>query len=418
MTEQNFCTSDPTSEKHSLQAKEMNYLDSYVNNYSQCVCIGDKNSNYFLKTFLDLAEKNKGIRYLIISLGCLFKDPIKNRASALVYLRFSIEWIENRFVEDLGNKINTRRFYTLFCFYTLLVAWHVFSGDIRVWYEILIQCKNLIEEYGGLLKVFKAFNHSNDLKWLVSYFQFHDIMSSVALRKGTLFSVDQYNEFLTDDEAYGLDPLQGCLRPIYTLLGEIKNCSAALRCEWSSLENVGKSHNDGIDLFQMRLEFYEKIKTYLSLFEQKLEACKPKESHFKLLLKDEKLYEEHMSLFRLYKYTVKLYLEIYLRRSTACSIEQQYVLLKCLDLIDTLIETPLRVSLPMLIMICGITCCTEIDRRRMRAHLDRMHQSYSFGNFEKIIEIIELTWERNPNGNVHIDWSELAHERGWCLYVG
>jgi transcriptional activator protein UGA3 len=92
--------------------------------------------------------------------------------------------------------------------------------------------------------------------------------------------------------------------------------------------------------------------------------------------------------------------------------------LECLRMIDDLIQTRLMVSLCMLLLICGINCYVESDRNSMRRRFALIQEDYKFGNFAKMVQIVEESWRRNPKGRNVVDWASLANEHGWCLYLG
>lgn len=153
-------------------------------------------------------------------------------------------------------------------------------------------------------------------------------------------------------------------------------------------------------------------------FENKINNCRPDDSAIEVLNDDLSQFELHMTLFEVYSYISLMYAGTYLQRLPPCSIRQQCFLLQCIERIDVLIDTPMLVSLSMLLMVVGINCCYENDRIGVRRRLEYILKKYGIGNFFRMIKIVEESWKANPNGTLWIDWAEIARSKGWLLYVG
>lgn len=401
-----------------LDEEGMQYIQYYQETYSKYISIGVESSNYFLHTFLKLANLNEAILYSLTSWGGLFLEGTSNscyKHKSIFYMQRSIKLIRAQY-EDMKPK-NKNDFFVLFCFYLIIIGWKVCSGDVEHWYTSFYQCYRMIVEFGGLRKICQEFNHTNDIKWLVSDFQFHDLMSSTSFMGGTVFPIEEYKNVLREDSSYGLDPLQGSLQPIYMILGEITNYSVIIRNKLDCLKKNEYSY-DSLQLNDLRTELYQEIEIRHNQFNILIDTCCPYNSNVNLLINNPQELELQMTLFELYSYVCKIHLNMYLKMLPPSSIEQQLLLMKCLRCIDCLIDSRLVVALSMLLLICGTLCCTERDRIDMGKRFKHILKSYEVGNFPKVIETVEDFWIKNPRGIECIDWAEIVQEKEWVLYVG
>ena len=394
-----------------LSRKSYQYLEYYVFRYTACVTICPVNSNYFVKTFLPLAYHNEGILYALIAWGCLM---YYSREEAKLYLNKASQIIYASHVNRPRRSQDDA--FIFLSFLLIVIGWEVCAGDTENWYELLKECKNLAENYGGLLKLSEMYGHTNHIKWLISDLQYHDLMASCVLELGPLFNPSEYSTVLREDVHYGMDPIQGCARPLISIIGEVSTQYYYLKKEWEEVEELCMTM-DVKTANMKKLEYYEKCEDIAKSFEEKVSNTRPN-LNVLALVKDETLVESHMTLFELYSYICMIYVGIYLRKLPPASTKQQMRLIKSVELIDILINGHLYVSLPFTLLITGINCCTREDREEMTARLDEVSSRYNIGNFRKMRVIIKDAWEMNPDGTKVVDWASLAAKRNWKLYAG
>lgn len=401
-----------------LDAEGLRYLDIYREQYCKFILIGLDSLNYFLKTFLALAADNDAILYAVTAWGGFYHElgrPKGDFSRPWHYMQAAAKHMCNSIGDSLTPTTN-HDFFVLFAFYLIFIGIEVCTGDVRNWGGFLSQCAQLIQAHGGLAKVLAMFHHLNDIKWLISDFQFHDVLSSNALVHGTKYLIDEYRAVLPEDRNYGIDPLQGMVGPIYHLLGEIANAKVELRKKWNTIQDYMATHSDVASL--MRYDHYDEIERTAQDFEAKIAATCPWKSHIGLLELDPKEFDIQMALFELYVCVCRMQLATCINQMQPSSVHQQRLLMKALPLVDFLLPTKVKVALSLLLLTCGITCVHQVDRdamtRRFRQHLNQ----YEIGNFQRIEELVVEAWARNPDGNQCIDWAELGDEKGWDLYVG
>lgn len=413
-----LCTNYYSIYSSNLDPEGLRYLDIYKERYCIFISIGLDSLNYFLKTFMALATTNESILYAVTAWGGFYHELGKPKGDfyrPLMYMQKAAKLMCNQIGENLRPK-NKEDFFVLFAFYLIFIGIEVCTGDVRNWGGFLRQCLQLIRSWGGLAKVSEMFEHSNDIKWLISDFQFHDLLSSNALVKGTMYLIDEYRAVLPEDEKYGIDPLQGTVGPIYHLIGEIGNAKVELRRKWAEIEHYMAT--DGQMANQMRNDHYEEVERISQEFNTKINNISPLKSHLDLLELNPREFDIQMGLFELYVCVCRMQLATTINQIPPSSVHQQHLFMKALKLVDFLLPTKVKVSLSLLLLMCGITCVTQHDREEMIQRFRKHLNQYEIGNFQRIEELVEEAWARNPHGHQCIDWAELGQEKGWNLYVG
>ncbi|KAK6454136.1 transcriptional activator, Zn-finger [Scheffersomyces xylosifermentans] len=390
------------------------YLSYFEENVANLLSISPKSSNYFLKTFFTLSVTSESISNLLAAWGALFHQD-----SDLAVVN---KYINRARASIKQNPTDRFDYFITMAYYLITIGIQVCSGDTSNWYQLFNKCEDLMRRYGGFLKFIKDFDYSNDCKFLIANFQFHDIMSSEALMKGTTCSMNSYNDLfkinkLLELDNYGIDPYQGCIQPIYLLLGEIMNNYVELKGERVKLNeklNGDIIVEDPASLNFLRLDHFKKIDEKFFELTDKINYCSPIESQLQQLDSDGER-AAHMKLFDLYKITCKMYLSLYIKQTQPISGEIQNHLVTALTLIHDLIKTDLISSLNMSLLICGISCCSKFDRMQLDATFDKVYSRYHVGNVKRIWDVVKEAWKRNASGNTCIDWIDICNDFGWKL---
>ncbi|RLV93120.1 hypothetical protein JA1_002699 [Spathaspora sp. JA1] len=386
-----------------LDNKQSNFLDAFINKVAKDLCIAPECSNYFLKTFYELSQFEESISYLIIAWGGLFIEGYTDDVKS--YMNKSSSLIEKKYQ---GKKdLSKSDIYVLLNYYLIYIGVYVCSGDVSNWYVLFEKLVRIIQENGGLNHIVKIFNYSNDIKWLISDLQYHDIMSNITFSQGTKFPMIEYNELFTHDKIlelddYGLDPFQGCIQPIYLLLGDIITTSVELTSQQNKIDE------------DSRLEYYQLVIDKYEQLEKRLTECHPNLNQMQGI-KEQGEIELHLTLFETYSLTCQLCMNYLIRKIPAKSVEMQSLLLTILKHIDVLIDTKLMTSLAFPLLICGITCSFECDRLKMIALFNKLSQDYKVASLTRMFKIVEQVWQRNLNGQIYVDWNEICKENNWHL---
>lgn len=391
-----------------LDETGLKYLHYFENKVAHLLSISPHSSNYFLKTFFTISITNECLLNALAAWGALFHEDgdihtvneYLNRAKSLV-------------------QVPQQKYDYLItlAYYMIALGIQICSGDVRNWYFYFNKCGELLQQYGGVFKFLKDFDYSNDAKFLVANFQIHDIMSSSTLSKGTICSMNSYNDIfkinkLLELDNYGIDPYQGCIQPIFLILGEIMNVNVELRQEW---KEIFDQLDNMVDVSYQRLKIFKKVDEKYQELLNKINFCKPIDSQLKLLTPDAVYH--HLKLFELHKLTCKIYILLYIKQTQPISSEIQYLLLTSFDLLEQLSESSLVSSLNMPLLICGICSCYKFDRMKLDSIMNRVYSRYKVGNVKKIWDVIKESWRRNPKGKTCVDWIDICNDFGWKLSV-
>lgn len=397
------------------------FVEHYEKIFTSVLSLGFDNSHYFINTFLKLANDNEIILYTIASLGgllleCINKDDgyqkIINRDSKLKYMKKANDILNFKYKDKFGS--NKEDFFILISFYLLMLSYEICSGDTSKWYLYFLKCKELFDNFGGLAKVMQKFNYSNDIKWLISDFQFHDVVNSTGVKNGTLYSTELYNELSQCYSGYGIDPFQSVAGPLYLILGKINNCYVELNNQYEIINNL----EDSKQKRKLRHEHFNLVELKAQQLTSELDNSAPHHEHIQLLLNDVNELENQMTFFELLNLTCKIHLNSTIRQLPPKSFEQQNLLIQCFDRMEILLDSKMLTALPIVFTVCGITSVTKDDRDFMRQCIKNSLLDYKLGNYKNIVELIYEAWDRNPNGDLTLNWHTLASEKGWHLSIG
>lgn len=378
--------------------------------YCRFICIGPDLLNYFVKTFLKLAGEDEAIAYALSAWGGFMLERRRGEVASTDpwrYMQKAAQLMYTRLGSEMRAR-DRREFFSLFAFYLIFIAIEVWTGDVENWPGLFRLCAGLIKSAGGLQAVCGWFGGSNDIRWLLSNFQFHDLLSLRALTAGTEFDVESYLRVLSADAVYGVDPLQGALGPVYNLMGEIGNAAVRLRAQWRSLATRLAAD----DAVTERTAHYEDVAAHMQYFDNELLQCVPDAAQLALLGAEKQRLQKE--LFALYVVVARMELNTAVGRVAASAAVQQGLLVRALLQIDVLLESPVRVLLLLALLVCGLASVHECDRSGVRRRLQRLLRGYEIGSLQRIRELIEEAWRTNALAQ----WGVFLHAKGWALYVG
>lgn len=359
----------------------MQFLQYFEEKVSYLLCIDKNSSNYFLKTFLQISLTEESISNALACWGGVFKskDGLNNKFVKR-HLDKSITLFKNYSVND------DFQCYIVLCYYQIMLGIQICNGDVKNWWNIYMDCYELINGIGGIKKLLQKYQYSNDIKWLVSNFQYHDILCSDAFVEGTKFDMEEYDlNFIN----YGVDPYQGCNNEIIALIGDILNAKAKL---------------DYKDVYQLN-ELYE-------FFTKKIEDCGPIDSQINLL--HDRAKENYLLLFRLYKVCAKLILLMYFKRIPLCATDIQLLVIEGIDYIEQLINSNLVSCLTFAFLMVGINIL-RATKLKFLTLIQKIMPIYTVGNLTRVKHIVMTYWERNNNGDMILDWTDITKELNWRL---
>lgn len=369
-----------------LDANGLQFLQYFEEKVSNLLCIDDNTNNYLLKTFLTMSLTEESISHALACWGGIFKESNGlNNTLVRRHYNKSISLISNLNINN-----NSFNYYILLCFHQILMGIKICLGDVQDWFKIFNNCYKLITKNGGISALLNLFKNSNDIKWLISNFQYHDILQSNSFKTGTRFPIEDYRLNYID---YGIDPFQGCHNSMILLLGELLNYR---------LTNV-----DYNDLNSLQV-FYDK-------FDEKIKQCKPLDYQLNLLLESDR--SNYLRLFDLYKVTVKIILLMHGKLMNPKCLDMQLLVGQGLSLTEMIIESNLFSSLTFPLFYLGINATIQNHQVFLKL-LDKTYEGYNVGNLIRVKQFVLLYWERNPDGEKFLNWLDLVDELNWELYTG
>lgn len=402
----------------SLDADGIRYLRYYEEKYCEFISIGTAKLNHFLKTFLRTAARSEPVMFALTAWGGFWlhlRRSISDFSRPWEYMQKAAKAMCARMGEALqpGNK---DELFELLSFYLIFIGIEVCTGDVRNWLGFSTQCYHLIKQQGGPIAVLKLFANSTHIRWLLLDFMFHETLSSTALLNGTYFSMQEYGQVLAADDVYGIDPLMGLTVPVYLLLGEIANATVDMRRRWIPVKDAVDREDQDIDI--LRRGYHSHAQKVFDTLWKKLDECQPSAVHTAILQGKNDELRMHTALFDLYIVVGRIQVLMLILRVSPASVQQQALLIRGTELIDSLLATQAKVSLSLAMLMCGILCCTNYDRQAMTRRFRQHSRQYEIGNLQRIEETVLEVWEVNPAGDACIDWAAMVSDKGWSLYVG
>lgn len=417
----------------------------YINRLSGIVSIVPAESNYYLKSFIPMAAQNPGILNSILAWSAYHLGP-DYAEEGTMYMSRSLEYLQktnattdSEILQKLANLL-------------IIAAAEICKGDVRKWPAFLEWGAKIIKQRGGLYN----FKKDTEQRWLISNFAYHDILTSSSSERGTYFPVEDYENFLVN-LGPGIDPLQGIVKPLFNIIGEISSLAfetkRLLKISSTSLgygildEEHGTQYNgqegneddddddddddDGNgnnDLFEIpgidtpESEKGKKVSRYTSLLtimsksselENKINDVKPNpEDLINFSAHDLEL---QLTLFELFQLTAKLHLRQSVLRLNPSSLETQFILCELLKCLDIVLKSSVEGSLCFPLFIAGMNCTTKKDRKLMLERFTDIIQRYSFKNLERARTVMEQVWMIDPSGTRCVDWYEIVKKLNWDL---
>lgn len=390
-----------------LDPQGLYFLDGFIANVGRKFSIGHESSNYILKTFYQLSEEHEAIAHALAAWGGIFLEGGFTE-SVNYYLNQAITKISNDY-PDMNN-LSKKDVYLLLNYYLISIGLQICGGDVYEWNQMFDKTIELVKKCGGLENIVKMFDCSNEIKWLLSDIQYHDVLSLQSFHKGTSLTMEEYNAVFKEANIlelgnYGLDPFQGCIQPIFLVLGEIISSSVELKQKQMQIEN---DEDMGV-----RLDFYNEMNECYQHLETQIANCIPNMEQMKHIRDDRHEIEMHLTLFDVALITCQLCLNFLIKRMPANTLDMQILLLNSLKQLDFLIHTKMKSAISFIMFVCGITCCTDSDREKMLERFKIVSIEYKAANLTLIRDIVQKVWERNDHGRLCVDWLVICEENNW-----
>ncbi|ODQ48311.1 hypothetical protein PICMEDRAFT_30297 [Pichia membranifaciens NRRL Y-2026] len=405
-----------------LKDTEVVYLDYYRTCVSQTISILPKESNFFLSLYLPLAENNKSILYALIGWAGVFLNDESNQHIPLDYIKKSVILSK----QELGKEPTKSEKLAIFSLYTILCAVLICAGDVREWYKYFKTLhKFLLDQSNGDLKEIKnCMGDFKETKWLVSNFLYHDVLASISHIEGTCFTMAEYCQILditmSDPEPVKMidndlvcDPLQGCVRPVFLLIGEITNTFVKLKNAEKRLKELEEAYKYE-EFSKARNKVYSQLEKKYESLQTLLKNTKPHAMSL-CYLKSDKDLEHHLTLFEAFRLSALIYLKTLVKKIPPASPEIQILVVELLPCISIILGSKVQASLCFPLLVAGMSCISKCDRSFIAEKVLQMSNSFPVKNFQRILVIIEHTWKINKEGLKCVYWFEISTKFGWAL---
>lgn len=396
-------------------AERMHHFGQRVSN---TLAVGTHTSNYFCKTFLALAYVDEAIGHAIASWGAFYRHEPEAQARHMgraVALRTRGAAPRSRFDLFCG-----------LCFQLVVLGQHVCRGDVERWWQCFRACVRLVAAAGGPDAVCRLFGRSNDVKFVVSNIFYHDVLSSDAFAFGPAIPMQRWAEVFDGDffsPEYGIDPLQGCLNPVYMLLGEALEMRCAMAKRRARLHQMlegelGAETNTAVlrDFDRVRTDYLQSCCAAADALQRKLDACAPDESVFARAALSPDDAALHRRAFELHRLALQLHCAMAIRGLHASAAEVELMQTQLRAEIDGLVDSRMVLVLCFPLLVAGVACHTKRDRRTMAATFHATIARCPVGNVGRAWEVVQETWRRSGDGRM-VDWAEVCVDLGWHLCV-
>lgn len=390
-----------------------------MHHFGQSVCptitVGTAGSNYFCKTFLSLAYVDEAIGHAIASWGAFYRRESEAQARHMrraVALR-ARAGAQSRF-----------DFFCALCFHLVACGYHVCRGDVDWWWRSFRAVVDLVQAAGGPAALCRQFGHTNDVKFVLSNLFYHDVLSSRAVAAGPAIPMQMYAEVFDADfftASYGVDPLQGCMHPVYMLLGEVLEVRCAMARRRARLHQMLEDERDADaavvrELERVRTDFLRACTAAAETLARKIAACEPDLRQFAragLLPADVEL---HCAAFDVHRLALQLHCAMALRGWPPTSPEVELMQIRLRAAIGDLIYSRMNLVLCFPLLVAGVACHTAHDQRAMATAFRATSEQCAVGNVARAWLVVQETWRRSALGRP-ADWAAVCEDFGWHLCV-
>lgn len=419
----------------------------YVDTLSRKISIAptsQNESNSYQKVFLPLAHKDKGVLYGILAWsgfhlgGDWHKEGAKYINMALDHIKQTLTDLrERRALAGAEATLKDTRQSIINKLATLLILCgaEICRGDVKNWTVYLSWGWKILYSNGGILN----FNSNKEEHWLISNFAYHDLLASSTCVRGTYFPSNTYDIIFNDTDKISkgnLSPILGISKKLYRIIGDINtlvseskkifddyyntniidhdNSMGVSQSPTYSINNDDDENDDTDSQISSRAKVSRKlfdVITKAKYLERQIDEAKPDPSDISSLT-DEDL-NLQLTLFESFQISAKLFVRQALLKCNPSALESQVLTNDLTKCIDILIDSPAQASLVFPIFMAGIHCVTEHDRIIMKQRIETFVTLYGAWSIKRIRHILDIVWDRNPKGDLVVDWMAILNDLNW-----
>ncbi|KAH3663338.1 hypothetical protein OGAPHI_005328 [Ogataea philodendri] len=344
------------------------FLDHFISYITATLTACPKKVNPWSKFIIQMAAHDDAILNGVVAWGGMFLVGHDNDI-ARRYLARCTSLTKKKRQKALTER-TIQDYLSLATCFIVLMGSQISTGDIKFWYHMFLQFKDVFTEYGGVLKFIKDNKHLKEARWIVSYFFFHDINTIRTAVIGTHVEMDTYKEIfqrqkLLEMDEYGIDPFQGSAPEIFLILGEIlckKKELNDFKTKIWCLELSGDP-SVGDEIMKLQLERTELSWTAFEELETMILQSRPSLVQLEQISHDTELLTLHLTLFELLQIVMQLYLRIAIHETDFRDEEIVRLRNHAGKLLDLVIGTSLQVFTCLVLMILGVVSYDEKSRK-------------------------------------------------------
>lgn len=390
-----------------LTYDEMAYFEYYCKKILPDLSILPQEFNYYSRIYVPMAFKEKAVLYTLVGWGCRMR---KNRnLSYQVENKEADKYIQlvNSIIDENNILLDRGKFITNFVCYMLLVCMEISYGDTLRWSHYFTCCFKMINRMPGDFKYLFT-QCSSEGAVLAENFAYFDVLASQSNENGTFYPIDDYRELFSSSSSMH-DPLQGCIRPLILLIGEI----VSLLVEFSSM-------NVSLEMPECdKYDFLSKMMERSSDLDHRIKFARPDLTclHF---LKSRDEMEYHLTLFEAYQLSAQIYLREVIRKLPPVVPEMEVLAYNLREDMKFLVNCKrLQKILAFPMLLLGTSSTGKNDRAEVEQMFDKLIQSCGYlSSYQKLWIVVQKIWELNKSGALYVDWFKVTREFGWRLNLG
>ncbi|KAG0684091.1 hypothetical protein C6P40_003499 [Pichia californica] len=402
------------------------FLENYVTNLAMNhLDIGT--SQFFLDYAISQASHDPAILYCLVAWGGMFLVGRDNDV-ATVYFDKSLTFIKQKRNKLKKSEFENDKYIEILLFYVLLLCAEISTGDVGRWYHLLLQCKDILNNYGELRHFVQKNKDNKVAKWILSSIFYHDVLCTRTTDLGTVIPMNEYKDvfktqkFLQNSD-YGLDPFYGLSQDLYILLGEVANSKRSLNNAKFPLSLIPVT---GLAVELNKKYFKEMEESWFQIFDCQILSCKPLSSMLDIIINndpDGTLVEHHLTFFELTQICLRIYIRITFKELEFDDQTIQRLWQQGFKLFNILIGTKLQTLLGLSLLMLGVTAITQKDRRLLKDSYDHYLINYQILNVRVCWELIGQVWKQydtqiTNKETKYVDWTQIVNTLGWnCCFT-
>lgn len=393
-----------------LTTDELSYFEFYCKSILPNLSILPQEFNYYSKIYIPMAFKEESVLYTLVGWGCRMRKnvnlnfQIENKEADTYILKVNDLIVQNQL------NLDREKFITNFVCYMLLVCMEISFGDTSKWSHYFTCCFNMINKMPGNFRyLLSACSIEGNL--LAENFAYFDVLASQSNENGTFYPISDYHDLFSQNNTTKIvhDPLQGCIRPVILLIGEI----VSMLVEYSSLQI-------SLDLPECdKFEVINKMMKNSEILDKSIRFAKPDLSCLQYLNSSDEL-ESHLTLFEVYQLSAQIYLRQVIRKLPPVVPEIQVLAYNLREDLKFLIKSnKLKNSLAFPMLLLGISSTSTEDRTEVSRMFKSLIQTCGYlSSYQKLLIVVQKIWNLNNNGSLYIDWFRVTKQLGWRLNLG